>query len=116
MSRPKHILLASSLLLSLSACLGTPATVTLKRSRQHNPLRDERVLYHEEGPEASGDQAMKDRFTTIYNTSLWGVQGGGSGSGSTKSMTVAAVSAIRLLANMYGLRSLIDAPCGEVQF
>jgi hypothetical protein len=55
----------------------------------------------------------RDVFTQIYSKNLWGSEESRSGAGSS---TTAAAAIVRELPNVWkrhGIRSLIDAPCGD---
>lgn len=56
---------------------------------------------------------VQSAFTNIYLQHVWSTAGGGSGPGSTREMTAATISIVRLVANTYDLHSLIDTPCGK---
>lgn len=62
------------------------------------------------------DSAMQQAFETIYSDKVWGIDGGGSGSGSGEQATQYARSILRLTIGMYGLKSMIDAPCGSLHW
>jgi hypothetical protein len=56
----------------------------------------------------------KKAFDDIYEKSVWGAQGGGSGIGSDPGFAVVAGHIMRLAVYKYGVTSLLDAPCGGV--
>jgi hypothetical protein len=53
-------------------------------------------------------------FESIYNNSVWGSEGGGSGAGSDGTYAIGANYILHLVIYKYGLTSLLDAPCGAV--
>jgi hypothetical protein len=55
----------------------------------------------------------QDVFTQIYRENLWGSDESRSGAGSSEAATVAIVSELPALWTRYGIRSLVDAPCGD---
>ena len=64
--------------------------------------------------DTSIDATNTDAFNKIYDTDVWGSEGGGSGSGSDKNYAKAAGYIVQLILMKYGLRSMLDAPCGAV--
>ena len=54
-----------------------------------------------------------NRFSEIYKGNLWGDLGGGSGMGSTLEATSTTRVIVEMLVYRYGVRSLLDAPCGS---
>jgi len=52
-------------------------------------------------------------FTRIYEQNLWGSPDSRSGVGSTRDATRALSEALPALWTQYGIRSLVDAPCGD---
>jgi hypothetical protein len=55
----------------------------------------------------------RDVFTTIYEQNLWGCDESRSGVGSSPAATSAIVEELPGLWTRHGIRSLIDAPCGD---
>ena len=55
-------------------------------------------------------------FQSIYRDKLWTEEGRGSGPGSTREATQITVAIIRLLAATLNASSLVDAPCGELEY
>ena len=53
------------------------------------------------------------RFERIERTNLWGAAGSVSGLGSEDIATAAIREALPLLVRRLGVRSLLDAPCGD---
>lgn len=51
-------------------------------------------------------------FNQIYNDKTWTSAGGGSGTGSTPRNAIGATYILRLVMWKYGVRKLLDAPCG----
>jgi methyltransferase family protein len=58
----------------------------------------------------------QDVFTKIYNENLWGSEESRSGVGSSEVATVAIVKELPSLWKRYGIRSLVDAPCGDCRW
>lgn len=57
---------------------------------------------------------MEKIFTKIYEHKLWGVEGDGSGTGSSKLATRGASAILYHLCLSLGLYGMIDAPCGAM--
>jgi hypothetical protein len=55
----------------------------------------------------------RDVFTQLYDENLWGSEESRSGAGSSEAATVAIVRELPSLWKRYGIRSLVDAPCGD---
>ena len=62
----------------------------------------------------TSDTMNKAIFESIYNNSVWGSEGGGSGAGSDGTYAIGANYILHLVIYKYGLTSLLDAPCGAV--
>lgn len=58
----------------------------------------------------------EERFTKIYKTQRWGVDGRGSGRGSTIENAKNTCSTLRYVLKKYSLHSLLDAPCGALEW
>ena len=72
----------------------------------------------DDGSAAAPVPGVVNRFSEIYHKNLWGgsngiVEGGGSGMGSTLEATETTRVVIEMLVYRYGVRSLLDAPCGS---
>ncbi len=52
-------------------------------------------------------------FTSIYQQNLWGASESVSGPGSTAAATVRITTELPALWRAYGIKSLVDAPCGD---
>ena len=57
---------------------------------------------------------LQAEFEKIYESKLWGTDGAGSGAGSSLSASSYARSILRLVVNKFGIRGMIDAPCGAM--
>lgn len=70
-----------------------------------------------DGSVAAPIPGVVNRFSEIYHKNLWGsgsnIEGGGSGMGSTLEATETTRVVIEMLVYRYGVRSLLDAPCGS---
>ncbi len=64
----------------------------------------------------TSDNALQQKFESIYTDLVWGDQGGGSGTGSGQETTQNARSILRLVVNLFGIRSLADCPCGSMHW
>jgi hypothetical protein len=53
-------------------------------------------------------------FERVYRERKWGDDGGGSGAGSTVSVTRYARLILELVVHKYALHSIVDAPCGAM--
>jgi SAM-dependent methyltransferase len=56
---------------------------------------------------------MKDIFTEIYKQNLWGSSESVSGSGSSIRQTRGIIQALPQLIKQFGIKSVLDAPCGD---
>jgi hypothetical protein len=56
---------------------------------------------------------MEEVFTSILHDNAWGSQESVSGPGSTRARTAALVGDLEALVVRLGIRSLLDAPCGD---
>ena len=61
-----------------------------------------------------GNNDVSHAFTDIYNKSIWGQSGGGSGGGSDIAYAKVTGYLLELILLRYGLDSMLDAPCGGV--
>ena len=55
----------------------------------------------------------RDVFTRIYKENLWGSEQSRSGVGSTREATANVVANLPVVWKQYGIRSMVDAPCGD---
>ena len=55
----------------------------------------------------------KDIFETIYKRNLWESKESVSGKGSEKAAVQSIIKELPLILEKYGIKSLIDAPCGD---
>jgi hypothetical protein len=55
----------------------------------------------------------EDVFTRIYTGNLWGSDESVSGTGSTRASTAAISKQLPALWQRHGIRSMVDAPCGD---
>ncbi len=68
------------------------------------------------------DQSVKQKFEYIYANGVWQRKnidlesGGGSGFGSRVSITIGARNIIYHIFKKYNLKSMIDAPCGSMNW
>lgn len=60
--------------------------------------------------------SIKDTFTGIYKSNGWGGRESVSGSGSDKVETRKIVEGLQELLDKYGIRTIVDAPCGDVNW
>jgi hypothetical protein len=60
------------------------------------------------------DAAVQATFERVYRERKWGDDGGGSGAGSTVSVTRYARLILELVVHKYALHSIVDAPCGAM--
>lgn len=58
----------------------------------------------------------KDIFETIYKRNLWESKESVSGKGSEKAAVQSIIRELPLIFEKYGIKSLIDAPCGDYQW
>ena len=58
----------------------------------------------------------KDIFETIYKRNLWESKESVSGKGTEKVAVQSIISELQLIFEKYGIKSLIDAPCGDYQW
>ncbi len=58
-------------------------------------------------------ERIEDRFTEIWRLNVWGNDQSVSGSGSTLAATVGLREALPRLFEQFGIRSILDAPCGD---
>ncbi|KAG7671447.1 hypothetical protein Ndes2526B_g09397 [Nannochloris sp. 'desiccata'] len=63
---------------------------------------------------SKGPGQVENVFHDIYNSSIWGDYGNGSGEGSTIEMTKRTRLAVELLVTRYKVNALLDAPCGAM--
>lgn len=56
---------------------------------------------------------MEEVFTAIFHDNAWGSAESVSGPGSTRERTAALVEDLRALLRQLGVRTLLDAPCGD---
>ena len=56
---------------------------------------------------------MKEVFTDIFSSNMWGSSESVSGKGSTKESTQGAVDAVNIIINEYKISSMLDIPCGD---
>ncbi|KAG2422776.1 hypothetical protein HXX76_015796 [Chlamydomonas incerta] len=66
------------------------------------------VEFHEKGV------PTKDVFSRIYSSRFWGNAGGGSGIGSEPASTAVLRPKVVDIIRKYGIKSLLDAPCGSL--
>jgi hypothetical protein len=64
--------------------------------------------------DVSKNSSSKVVFENIYNSSLWGIVGGGSGTGSHKDVSLITGYLTRYIVFKYNIISFMDAPCGAV--
>lgn len=64
--------------------------------------------------EAKNSTVNTEAFTHIYDSNVWGKEGGGSGGGSDADYARVAGYVLELILLKHGLVSLLDAPCGGV--
>jgi hypothetical protein len=81
-------------------------------SRGNRPtvLAHERFLEHRQGLTGL---ALADRFSRIYETNLWGAGTSVSGLGSESAATSLITREIGPMLRSLGVRTLLDAPCGD---
>lgn len=63
---------------------------------------------------SNGSSDISHAFTNIYDKSIWGPSGGGSGGGSDTAYAKMTGYLLELVLLRYGLSSMLDAPCGGV--
>lgn len=78
--------------------------------------RHKKTIFNTSNPSlnVSDYSTSKVAFENIYNSSLWGTQGGGSGTGSHKDVSLITGYLIRYIVFKYNIISFMDAPCGAV--
>jgi hypothetical protein len=59
---------------------------------------------------------LKDKFGYIFKTNLWGAQETQSGLGSSLEATRLARAALERVCSNYGVKTLLDLPCGDVSW
>jgi hypothetical protein len=57
--------------------------------------------------------STRDAFAHIYRTNLWGGDSSRSGQGSDGGQTIEVAAALRRIVKAYGIRVLLDLPCGD---
>jgi len=57
---------------------------------------------------------IQNTFSRIYNTSYWGIDGGGSGGGSSLESTVNTRNSLKEIIKNFKIKSILDAPCGAM--
>ena len=62
------------------------------------------------------DNNRKNMFEYIYNNNLWGSKESLSGPGSTLKSTENVRNAILNIVNKYGIKTVLDAPCGDMNW
>jgi SAM-dependent methyltransferase len=61
-------------------------------------------------------QSPKQRFAAIYKNNFWLSKESGSGSGSELENTKSIRSELPLLVRKFGIKSIVDAPCGDLNW
>ena len=80
--------------------------------RKSNPVLSDAVSLDVDVNKNISD--VSHAFTDIYEKSLWGQSGGGSGGGSDTAYAKMTGYLLELVMLRYGLDSMLDAPCGGV--
>ena len=62
------------------------------------------------------DSTMQQKFEDIYDSRLWSIDNGGSGTGSGLAVTQYAMSCIRTVVNKFEISSMADVPCGGMHW
>jgi glycosyltransferase involved in cell wall biosynthesis len=64
-------------------------------------------------PDASKEDTLKNIFTSVYDNASWGSNESASGPGSELASTEAIRRELPLLLAKYGIKSVLDIPCGD---
>jgi hypothetical protein len=75
------------------------------------PQRKVRILRIKS--QIKNSESLERRFTTIYSLNLWGSHESKSGMGSNFDATTTVRSELPVLFTKFGIKSVLDAPCGD---
>jgi hypothetical protein len=72
--------------------------------------------YQKAREEMCARRELKDKFTYIFETNLWGAAESQSGLGSSVDATQEVRAALQQVCANYGVKTLLDLPCGDVSW
>jgi hypothetical protein len=72
--------------------------------------------YQKARAEMQARKGLKDKFAYIFETNLWGAEESQSGLGSSVDATGRVRGALEQVCADYGVRTLLDLPCGDVSW